>query len=140
MPKLDPAAHLRAYMDAFNSQNYPELLKFYHDDVVLTIANGTELRGKAAIVAFYNKATSKTTRVIKVLDVFGNDDRIAAELESEFLALEDFPDFTSGPMSKGDRLYANTFVIYELRDGLFSRIRSAPFFREWRRLKESEAK
>ena len=92
-----------------------------------------ELKGTAAIVDFYRNTTGKTRRVISVVDAFGQGDRIAAELESEFLALEDFPDFTSGPMRKGDRLFINTFVLYELRDGLFLRIRAAPFRREWRR-------
>jgi hypothetical protein len=133
VPPPEPAIHLQRYMDAFNSGEYEALTQFYHDDVVLVIGNGVELKGKAAIVDFYRNTTAKTRRVITIIDAFGQSDRICAELESEFLALEDFPDFTSGPMHKGDRYYINTFVIYELRDALFLRIRAAPFRREWRR-------
>jgi len=52
---------------------------------------------------------------------------IAVELESEFLALQDLPEFTAGPMRQGGRIFINTFVLYDLRDGKFSRIRSALF-------------
>ncbi len=45
--------------------------------------------------------------------------------QSVFRALEDFPQFTAGPMKKGGRIFIHTFVIYELRDGKFWRIRSA---------------
>jgi hypothetical protein len=134
VPLNDPIAHLHRYMDAFNNGDYGSLIQFYDDDIVLVIANGVELKGKPTIVDFYRNTTAKTRRVISILDAFGQGDRLCAELESEFLALEDFPEFTSGPMKKGDRLYVNTFVIYELRNGLFTRIRSAPFRREWRRI------
>lgn len=130
-------ADLHRYMDAFNRGDYPALVEFYAEDVVLVIASGHELVGRQAIVDFYRKATSKTRRTIKILQAFGSGDRLAAELESEFLAVEDFPDFSSGPMKKGDRLYVNTFVLYELRDGRYARIRSAPFRREWRRVEAS---
>lgn len=140
MPLLEPAAHLQRYMDAFNRGDYETLVQFYHQDIVLVIANGVELKGKAAIVDFYRGTTAKTRRTISIIDAFGQDDRIAAELESEFLAIEDFPDFTSGPMRKGDRLYINTFAIYELRDRQFFRIRSALFRREWRRAPEKPPK
>lgn len=48
-------------------------------------------------------------------------------LQSEFLALQDLPDFTAGPMKKGGRIFINTFVFYDLRGGKFARIRSAEF-------------
>jgi hypothetical protein len=130
-------ADLHRYMDAFNRGDYASLVRFYAEDVVLVIASGHELVGRQAIIDFYRKATSKTRRTISIVQAFGSGDRLAAELESEFLAVEDFPEFSSGPMKKGDRLYVNTFVLYELRDGLYARIRSAPFKREWRRLEAS---
>ena len=52
---------------------------------------------------------------------------MAAELQSEFLALEDLPGFIAGPMLKGSRIFINTFVIYELSGGKFTRIRSAQY-------------
>lgn len=120
-------------MHAFNTSDYAQLSQYYADDVLLVIGNGTELRGASAIVEFYRQVKANTQRTIKILRTFPGRDGIAAELESEFLALEDVPDFTSGPMRKGDRLYINSFVIYETRGERYSQIRSAVYKRIWRR-------
>ena len=138
MPPNELVALLHRYMAAFDRGDYDTLVQFYCDDVVLVIANGAELHGKQAIVDFYRAATAKTRRTIKIVQALAQNALIAAELESEFLALGDYPDFTSGPMRKGDRLYLNTLVLYELRDAAFSRIRSAPLKREWRRIEDEE--
>jgi len=124
---------LAAYMEAFNHSDYEALRAFYCTDVHLVIGNGVELVGPDAIIDFYRGVKSKTQRTISVLQCASNGQTVAAELESEFLALEDYPDFSSGPMSRGDRLYVNSFVFYELRDGRYARIRSAVFKRVWRR-------
>jgi hypothetical protein len=124
---------LAAYMDAFNRGDYDALCEFYCPDVRLVIGSGKELVGRQAIVDFYRDVTSKTRRTISILQSLSNGGTVAAELESEFLAIEDFPDFTSGPMAKGDRLYINSFVLYDLKDGRYARIRSAVFRRIWRR-------
>jgi len=115
-----------AYIDAFN-RNDPVYADYYAKDVVLVIAGNTELRGPQAIKDFYRGVKTQTTRTIQVNRFVSTPERIAVELQSEFLALEDAPDFTAGPMKKGDRIFINTFALYELRDGLFSRIRSAVF-------------
>jgi ketosteroid isomerase-like protein len=119
------AERFRAYIDAFNRDDYSAFGDYYQDDVVLVIAGKTELRGREQIFSFYRTVKSQTRRTIQVNKVVVTPDRIAAELQSEFLALEDVPDFSAGPMKKGGRIFINTIVLYELRDGKFSRIRSA---------------
>jgi len=116
-----------AYIDAFNRDDYSSFGDYYAEDVVLVIAGKRELRGRNAIFDFYKVVKSQTQRTIQVNRFIGTADRIAVELESEFLALQDLPDFTAGPMKKGGRIFINTFVIYELVGGRFSRIRSAEF-------------
>jgi hypothetical protein len=117
----------RAYIDAFNRDDYSSFGDYYDEDVVLVIAGKTELRGRQAIFDFYKTVKSQTKRTIQVNKVITAPDRLAAELQSEFLALEDLPDFTAGPMKKGGRIFINTFVLYDLRGGKFARIRSAEF-------------
>jgi hypothetical protein len=56
---------------------------------------------------------------------FSTANAVAAELQSEFTALQDLPDFSAGPMRKGERLFINTIVLYDAQDGKFTRIRSA---------------
>ena len=125
---------LAAYMAAFNRSDYEALCDFYCPDVRLVIGSGKELVGRQAIVDFYRDVKSKTRRSISILQCFSNGLTVAAELESEFLATEDSPDFTSGPMTRGDRLYLNSFVFYDLREGRYARIRAAMFKRVWRRV------
>jgi hypothetical protein len=127
-------ARFHAYMAAFNRHDYRELVDHYDPDILLVIGNGTQLRGRQAIVDFYRNVNDATTRTIEIIDAFSDGAMLAAELQSEFLALRDAPDFTSGPMARGDRLYLNSFAFYDIgSDRRFVRIRSAVFRREWRR-------
>lgn len=121
------AERFAAYIDAFNRDDYAKFGDYYDEDVVLVIAGKTELRGRQAIFDFYRTVKSQTQRTIQVNKVIVAPNRLAAELQSEFLALQDLPDFTAGPMKKGGRIFINTFVLYDLRNGKFARIRSAEF-------------
>jgi ketosteroid isomerase-like protein len=118
------AEQFAAYIDAFNRDDYGAFGDYYDEQVVLVIAGKRELRGRQAIFDFYKTVKSQTRRVIQVKDFVSAGNLIAAELESEFEALTDLPDFTAGPMKKGGRIYINTVVLYELREGRFARIRS----------------
>ena len=75
-----------------------------------------------------------TQRIAIVVDSSASmavfQEKMIAELQSEFLALEDLPNFVAGPMKKGGRIFINTFVIYELKGGRFWRIRSAEYRKE----------
>lgn len=119
-----------AYIDAFNRDDYSSFGEYYAEDVVLVIAGKTELRGRQAIFDFYKTVKSQTQRTIQINKVITAPNHLAAELQSEFLALQDLPDFSAGPMKKGGRIFINTFVFYDVRDGKFARIRSAEFRKE----------
>lgn len=92
---------------------------------MLVIAGNTELRGRQAIFDFYSDVKSKTDRIIQINRVIAAPGHLAAELQSEFVARRDLPEFAAGPMREGDRMFVNTIVLYHLRDGKFARIRSA---------------
>ena len=126
------AQHFRHYIDAFNRQDGETYGRYYTIDVELLTAGGTALRGRQAILDFYARVASGTRRTISVLNVVANANLLAAELESEFVATRSVPDFVSGPMHEGDRLYLNSFVFYDLESGLFKRIRAAAHRREFR--------
>jgi hypothetical protein len=130
---VTPEALLADYIATYNRGDFEGLASFYTPDVRLMIGAGIELVGPRAIVAFYSAMVGKASRTIEVLQCFADGDLVAAELASEFLALEDFPDFPSGPMNKGDRLFIHSFAQYERRQDRFSRIRAAVFRRNWRK-------
>lgn len=117
------------YIDAFNRDDYAAFGDYYTDDVVLVVAGVRELKGRQAIFDFYKDVKGRTRRTIEIVQSFCDGEGLAAELQSEFLALEDAPDFPTAPLKAGDRMRINTFVLYELKDGRYSRIRSATFRR-----------
>lgn len=121
---LSPA-EFADYIDAFNDNDYERFATYYAPDVTLVIAGKHELHGREAILEFYRSVKAETRRTITVNRLITTPHAIAAELQSEFLALRDLPDFVAGPMRKGERIFINTVVIYDLEDGKFSRIRSA---------------
>jgi len=122
----------RAYMHAFNHSNWGALREHYAPDIRLVIGNGTELVGRDAIVDFYGKVKQQTRRTIEIVQCFAEGQTLAAELESEFLALEDAPDFAARPMARGDRYFLNSFVLYEFEHDQYTRIRAAVFRRAFR--------
>jgi hypothetical protein len=121
------AEQFSAYIAAFNRDDVAAYGDYYDDDVVLVIAGKTELHGRKAIFDFYRVVKSQTRRTLQINKFVATPNHLAVELQSEFLALQDLPEFTAGPMSKGGRIFINTFVLYDLHDGKFARIRSAPF-------------
>lgn len=129
----DAAAAFARYIAAFNAGDFETACSYYADNIRLTIGNGRELHGRAEIVRFYTGVRAVTRRTINVLDCFASETLLAAELESEFLAVTDVPDFTSGPMRQGDRMYINSFALYTIEQGRFSRIRATVFKRVWKR-------
>lgn len=131
---MTPEARFRAYLRAFNRSDWDALRAFYAPDIRLVIGNGTELVGREAIVDFYGKVKRQTMRTIELVQCFADGNVLAAEIESEFLALEDAPDFAARPMARGDRYYLNSFVFYEFEAEQYTRIRAAVFRREFRPL------
>jgi hypothetical protein len=116
-----------AYIEAFNRDDVAAYGDYYNEEVVLVIAGKTWLHGRQAIFDFYGAVKSQTRRTLQIKRFVATPGQLAVELESEFLALQDLPDFTAGPMKKGGRIFVNTFILYELDGGRFSRIRSAAF-------------
>ena len=131
---MTPEARFRAYLQAFNTRAWAALRGFYAPDVRLVIGNGTELIGREAILDFYAEVTRRTRRTIEIVQCFASGSTLAAEIESEFVALEDVPDFAGQPLACGDRYYLNSFVFYDFVAERYTRIRAATFRREFRPL------
>ena len=132
MRGMTPEARFRAYLDAFNGSDWDALRGFYAPDVRLVIGNGTELIGREAIIDFYREVKQQVSRTIEIVQCFASGNTLAAEIESEFLATRDAPDFAARPMALGDRYYLNSFVFYDFEGEHYTRIRAAVFRREFR--------
>jgi sulfur carrier protein ThiS len=116
----------RHYIDSFNRDDFAGFSQYYADDVVLELPK-KELRGRQAIIDFYKGVKARIRETLKINQVVADEEGLAAEVETEFLALEDWPDFIVAPMKKGDRIRIVSFVHYEIRGGRFAHIKSARF-------------
>lgn len=119
------AEQFARYIDAFNRDDYAQFAEYYTPDVTLVIAGKHQLTGRQAILDFYKAVKAQTRRTIEIKRVISAPHALAAELQSEFVALRDLPNFVAGPMRKDERMLINTFVLYDLHEGRFARIRSA---------------
>ena len=126
-PCMTPEA-FQAYLDAFNADDYAGFRGYYADDVLLVLGGKRELKGAQTIIDFYKGVKAQTSRQIKAVRVIIGEDGIAAELASTFTALEDIPDLLAKPLKKGESYSHVTFALYDVKDGKFTRIRSARYW------------
>ncbi|TKD50653.1 YybH family protein [Sphingomonas baiyangensis] len=114
------------YIGAFNRGDFDTFTAFYADDVVLQLGQKKTLHGKQAIRDFYTGVFARVRETLTVEKVVLDDEGLAGIISTEFHALEDWPDFIAGPMTKGQSLFIESIVIYDIGpDGKFTRIRSA---------------
>ena len=116
----------RDYIDCFNRDDFAGFSRYYTDDVVLELPQ-KELRGPQAIVDFYRVVKARIRETLQINEIVADDEGLAAEVDTEFLALEDWPDFIVRPVKKGDSIRIVSFVHYKIRDGRFAHIKSARF-------------
>lgn len=116
----------RDYIECFNRDDFAGFSRYYTDDVVLELPK-KELRGAQAIVDFYRVVKARIRETLQINEIVADEEGLAAEVDTEFLALEDWPDFIVRPVKKGDSIRIVSFVHYKIRDGRFAHIKSARF-------------
>lgn len=114
-----------AYLECFNRGDFDRFASYYREDVVFELGDLRVVRGLNELVAFYREVRARVRETQRPLQVVIDDGGVAAELESDFLALEDWPEFVSGPLKKGDVYRRRGLIMYTVQDGRFSYIRSA---------------
>lgn len=130
-PPLEPGtrAWFDRYLAAFNAKDYPGFSAYYAPDVRF-FGQAATLEGPAAIVDFYRMVHARLDeRVDLITFVSGGPTRIMAEIRTTLVAREDWPDFPTGPLTRGQRRASLNFALYEIEEGLFKRVRSARFAR-----------
>lgn len=116
----------RDYIDCFNRNDFAGFSRHYVEDVVLELPK-MELRGPQAIVDFYRIVKARIRETLQINEIVADDEGLAAEVDTEFYALEDWPEFIVRPVKKGDSIRIVSFVHYKIRDGRFAHIKSARF-------------
>jgi len=117
-----------AYLAAFNRADFEGFGAYYADDVQF-FGQAATLVGRAAVLDFYRGVRSRIDERVDLLSFVGGEERVAAEIRTTLTPLEDWPDFPTGPLLKGERRASINFAFYDLAGGKFTRIRSARFRR-----------
>jgi hypothetical protein len=116
---------LQDYIGAFNRGDFDSFTEFYDDDVVLYLGQKAEIRGRQGIRDFYTNVFARVRETLTVDKVVLDDDGLACIIRTEFLALEDWPDFIAGPMTKGQSIFIESYIFYTIgSNGKFTEIRT----------------
>ena len=122
------------YMSHFNSKNYDDLVTYFTDDVKVQYftdmkrgaPRGNVLNGPAAFVESYKHLHDTVDEKLELGKFVCDDDNLYVELWTEFWFKEDTPDFSAGPMKKGDVFVCTNFVLYYFdENGKFKEIHIA---------------
>ncbi|MBO9581454.1 MAG: nuclear transport factor 2 family protein [Sphingobium sp.] len=117
-----------AYVDAFNRDDFEGFGAYYAKDVVFQ-GQAAQLVGREEVLAFYRFVKSKIDETLELLSFVGSRDlgRIAVEMRTLLVAREDWLDMPTGAMRAGDRRESVNFILYDIVDDRFTRVRSARF-------------
>jgi ketosteroid isomerase-like protein len=112
------------YETLFNTGNDAALIeKFFHDDVVFT-GGAREYHGKAQLKAFLDWAHDGVREVMRPQNVLQAGDLVFAEVDMDFHASKERPEFPFGHLRPGDLVTVKFFVTYRIRDGKVAELKS----------------
>jgi ketosteroid isomerase-like protein len=112
------------YLSYFNGGDFDRLGQFYTEDVQLELRHG-QIDSRQGIIDFYRNMTRTVRENLTVNQLIIDADGIAADLDMQFTAIADAPDFVVAPMKKGEIIRGRVFVHYTLRDGKIAAIKVA---------------
>ncbi|PQA85632.1 nuclear transport factor 2 family protein [Hyphococcus luteus] len=105
------------YIACFSAGDDERLVEdFFCDDVVFR-SSGRDFQGKAALKDFLDWAHDGVREVPRPQLVLQNRDHLFAEIDMDFHAVKERPDFPFGHLHAGDMMTVKFFVTYELRGG-----------------------
>ena len=114
------------YYETYAAEDLDAVSPFYSDDVVFEF-QGETYDGKEAVFAWFRELQQTFHEVINPLNIVVDGDNVAIEIESEFEARVDLPDFHGNALTKGDKIKIRFAVFYDTRDDQFCRIRLYSF-------------
>ena len=75
------------------------------------------IQGREGICNFYGNMFQNVREHLTVHSLVMDDNGIAVDCTSTFVAQKDAPDFVVRPLAKGEAVAVRVFVVYGLRDG-----------------------
>ena len=112
------------YIALFNTGDDAALVeRFFADDLVFTGGSGA-YEGKAALKGFLDWAHNGVREVMRPQHVLQQGDLIFAEIDMDFHASRERPEFPFGHLRPGDLVTVKFFVTYRLHNGKVVELKS----------------
>jgi ketosteroid isomerase-like protein len=112
------------YMTAFNRGDDRALIReFWTEDCVMQSA-GRTLTGHAEMIGFLDWAHDGVREIMRPQVVVEDGEWIFAEIDMDFHALTDKPDYVFGPLKAGQSVTVKFFVQYRTRGGKVAQLKS----------------
>lgn len=112
------------YVALFNTGNDAELVERYFADDLVFSGGTRDYQGKDELLAFLNWAHDGVREVIREQNVLRREDMIFVEIDMDFHASTERPDFPFGHLYPGDLVTVKFFVTYKLRGGKVIELKS----------------
>ncbi len=115
------------YIDAFNRDDFEGYGRYYAPAVRMNYNGRVLLEGHDAIRRFYARMHRRVKQSINILDAVCQSDVLFADIEGKFLALDDVPDFSIGPLARGEYMLSRSLARYDLKAGLIMSVTTARY-------------
>lgn len=113
------------YIQAFNRGDDARLVQEWFTEDCIFQSGPRLLHGRGELLEFLNWAHDGIREIIRAQTVLKDSDHLFAEIDMDFHATRDRPDFVFGALRKGEFLTVKFFVLYRLRDGKVAHLKSA---------------
>lgn len=113
------------YIDAFNTGNDAALVERWFTEDCIFQSGPRLMHGRAALLEFLNWAHDGIREIIRAKTILTGENRIFAEVDMDFHATHDRPDFLFGALKQGEFLTVKFFVLYTIRDGKVAHLKAA---------------
>ena len=114
----------KAYETLFNTGDDAALVERYFDDEVRFSGGSRDYQGKAALKAFLDWAHDGVREVMRPQNVLQQGDLVFAEVDMDFHATKERPEFPFAHLHPGDTVTVKFFVTYRLKDGKVVELKS----------------
>ncbi len=115
----------RQYIQAFNSGNDAQLVQDWFTEDCIFQSGPRLFHGRGELLEFLNRAHDGIRELIRAQTVLQDGNQLFAEIDMDFHATRDRPDFVFGPLKKGEFLTVKFFVLYRLRDGKVAHLKAS---------------
>ena len=112
------------YIEAFNTGDDAALVRDFFTPDCIFQSGPRVCRGADELLTFLNWAHDGIRELIRAQLVLRDESHIFAEVDMDFLATKDRPDFTFGALKKGEHTTVKFFAVYYLREGKVAHLKT----------------